>query len=228
MLTYSLYLKNRKKVEANASALKFANVWQSKLVKKKEEETQVETKPLMVNEEKKVIQELNEEDEEEPFWLRLSKAIFFSVFGTVIVAFFSDPMVDVISRLGLQLNIDAFYVSFIVTPVCSNASELIASLVFAMNKTKQSASMTYSQLYGAATMNSTLGLAIFYALIYFKKLSWTFSAETLSILLITWIVCGIASFKTTFSCIWVLPNLALYPISLLLVWVLENKAGWNH
>jgi len=174
-----------------------------------------EEKKLLINDEKK------HEEEEEPFWKRLGMAIFFSVFGTLVVAFFSDPMVDVISKLGVQLNIGVFYLSFIITPICSNASELIASIIFALNKTVQSSSMTYSQLYGAATMNATLGLGIFYGLIYFRKLSWTFSAETLTILVITWTVCAIGSFKSTFSCAWVFPIFFLYPLSLVMVYVLE-------
>ncbi len=40
------------------------------------------------------------------------------------------------------------------------------------------------QLYGAATMNNTLGLAVFAALIYFRDLDWQFSAgEALMFLL---------------------------------------------
>jgi Ca2+/Na+ antiporter len=56
-----------------------------------------------------------------------------------------------------------FFVSFIITPFCSNASELISSLIFASKKKVENASLTYSQLYGAATMNNTLCLGIFYA-----------------------------------------------------------------
>jgi len=74
--------------------------------------------------------------------------------GTAIVAFFSDPMVDVITELGVYLSIPVFYISFVITPFCSNASELIASIVFAAKKTVTSSSMTYSQLYGATTMNN--------------------------------------------------------------------------
>ena len=39
-----------------------------------------------------------------------------------------------------------FYVSFIVTPLCSNASELVSSLMFAAKKTKTSSSLTFSQV----------------------------------------------------------------------------------
>lgn len=89
-----------------------------------------------------------------------------------------------------------FYVSFVITPICSNASELVSSLMFAAKKTKINSSLTFSQvhcpcvyamnkgnvvfsywqLYGAATMNNTLGLGIFAALVYFRDLEWQYSA----------------------------------------------------
>ena len=40
----------------------------------------------------------------------------------------------------------AFYVSFVVTPICSNASELVSSLLFAAKKKKENVSMTFSQV----------------------------------------------------------------------------------
>jgi len=147
--------------------------------------------------------------------------------GTAIVAFFSDPMVDVITELGVYLSIPVFYISFVITPFCSNASELIASIVFAAKKTVTSSSMTYSQLYGATTMNNTLGLGIFYAIIYFRGLAWEFSAETMAILIITWIVCIFGSIKTTTELYWAFPNMALYPLSLFIVFALEKFANWT-
>jgi hypothetical protein len=39
-----------------------------------------------------------------------------------------------------------FYISFVITPLCSNASELVSSLMFASKKTKISASLTFSQV----------------------------------------------------------------------------------
>jgi len=71
--------------------------------------------------------------------------------GLGIVGIFSDPMCDVLSAmtnpdytgsLGNHIPIDPFFVSFVVTPICSNASELISSLQFAAKKTKKSISMT--------------------------------------------------------------------------------------
>lgn len=39
-----------------------------------------------------------------------------------------------------------FYISFLITPICSNASELVSSLMFAVKKTKINASLTFSQV----------------------------------------------------------------------------------
>jgi len=67
----------------------------------------------------------------------------------------SDPMVDVLAALGNRMGIKPFYVSFVISPLVSNASELISSLMFASRKTQASMDMTLSALLGAATMNNT-------------------------------------------------------------------------
>ncbi len=87
-----------------------------------------------------------------------------------------------------------FYLSFVVTPICSNASEIVSSLIFASKRKIVNTSMTYSQvkiitpytnillcvslnqLYGAVTMNNTVCLAAFTGLVYFNELQWHFSA----------------------------------------------------
>ncbi len=78
----------------------------------------------------------------------------------------------------------------------------IRSLIFAARKKRTNASLTYGQLYGAAIMNNTLVLGIFYALIFFKGLAWTFSVETISILLVTLIV-GLIGMFQVYMCVYV-------------------------
>jgi len=133
-------------------------------------------------------------------------------------------MVTVITDLGIAINIPNFYLSFVVTPFCSNASEMISSLVFAMKKKRKNTSMTYSQLYGAAVMNNTMCLGIFFALVAFRKLYWTFTAETLVIILVIFIVGAISAFKETITLIYGLAVIPLYPLSILFVYLLENVA----
>jgi len=219
-----------KEQPSKALALKFGKQWMG--ISKKEGPQEVTS--LIIEEPKSSVNTKSgdtrgseEEVAEEPVWMILLKSFGQMIAGVLLVGLFSDPMVDAITLLGKEWGIGAFYVSFVITPFCSNASEIIASLVFASNKTQQSSSMTYSQLYGAATMNATLGLAIFYALIHFRQLAWTFSAETLAILLITWLVCLAGAFKRTFTVMWIFPNLALYPLSLVFVWTLEHFTNWT-
>lgn len=91
--------------------------------------------------------------------------------GTVIVFLFSDPMVDAINSFSSSSGIPAFFVSFVVTPLASNASELVSSLQFAAKKRTKNLTLTFSQIYGAVTMNNTMCLGVFLALMYFRSVS---------------------------------------------------------
>ncbi|EGC34495.1 hypothetical protein DICPUDRAFT_153287 [Dictyostelium purpureum] len=149
------------------------------------------------------------------------------ILGTVLVSLFSDPMVDVISDFGTKLNIKLFFVSFILTPFCSNASELISSLIFASKKKKQNSSLTFSALYGSCSMNSTMCLGIFFALVYFRNLVWEYSAETIAILFVTLSVGTLGATQNTMKTYMAPLVLSLYPLSLLLVYLLETFANWQ-
>jgi Ca2+/Na+ antiporter len=92
--------------------------------------------------------------------------------GTILVLLFSDPMVDCLAALGERLGISSFYISFVLAPLASNASELLAAYRFALKKTKATITVSLSQLEGAAIMNNTFCLGVFMLLIYFQKLEW--------------------------------------------------------
>ena len=151
----------------------------------------------------------------------LFRSVWMMFLGTAMVLLFSDPMVDVFSAFGDRMNISAFYVSFVLAPLASNASELIAAYNYAQKKTSTTITTSLTALQGAACMNNTFCLGIFMALIYFKQLYWEFSAETIVIVFIQFIMV-IYSFKKYhyMSDAWAV--LALYPLSLVLVWFLEN------
>jgi len=146
--------------------------------------------------------------------------------GTAVVLLFSDPMVDVLNGLGTAFSVNPFYVAFVLAPVASNASELIASINYATKKTKKTITISLGALEGAACMNNTFCLGIFLCLIFFKGLAWEFSAETISILAVEAAMFLFALLKThkIFHAIIVF---SLYPISIFLVWFLENVAGLN-
>merc|ERR1719199_796484 len=104
--------------------------------------------------------------------------------GTVVVVVISDPFVDLLTEWGSRLGIEPFYIAFVVAPFASNASELLSAYTYAKKKNTKAMTTSLSTLIGAACMNNTFCLAIFYALIYCRGLAWHFTAETIAIMLI--------------------------------------------
>jgi len=147
--------------------------------------------------------------------------------GTMFVLVFSDPMVDVLAEVGVRTDIPAFYVSFVLAPLASNASELVAAYNYASKRTKNAMTISLCTLEGAACMNNTFCLCIFYALIYCKSLAWEFTAETACIVIVQWIMGYIALSYTVMPFGLGFLICALYPLSLALVWTLENIYGFD-
>merc|ERR1712070_186088 len=117
--------------------------------------------------------------------------------GTFLVVLFSDPIVDVFYEMGIKLHINPFYVSFVLAPMASNASEMVSAYNYAKRRTQKSINTALSTLEGAAVMNNTFVLGVFYALIFVKGLAWEFTAETISIVLIQVLIgCMVLRVKT--------------------------------
>ncbi|EER02433.1 conserved hypothetical protein, partial [Perkinsus marinus ATCC 50983] len=83
--------------------------------------------------------------------------------GTLLILIFSDPAVDVLNEIGIRSGINPFYISFILAPLASNASELVAAYSYAQKKTSKHITISISTLQGAASMNNTFCLGIFLA-----------------------------------------------------------------
>merc|ERR1719197_1890118 len=97
------------------------------------------------------------------------------------------------------MGVPSFYVAFVLAPFASNASELLSAYNYAIKKTSSSITTSLSTLIGAACMNNTFCLGIFFALIWAKHLAWQFTAETISIMLVQWIIGILAMCKDTMS-----------------------------
>ncbi|CAB9523005.1 Sodium/calcium exchanger [Seminavis robusta] len=153
------------------------------------------------------------------------RAFVMLTIGTTLVVLFSDPMVDVMQQIATRTGIDAFYVSFVLAPLASNASEVIASQYYAAKKTRKTMTVSLSALEGAASMNNTFCLSIFMGLIYFRGLAWQYTAETLAIVLVEFFMAYIVQreFLTTLQGFFIL---MVFPLSLVLVAVLE-KLGFD-
>lgn len=177
----------------------------------------------------------DEEEEEMPpeelltngqidLWKLKKTAATSMFFGTLVVLVFSDPMVDVLAALGNFVGVAPFYVSFVLAPLASNASELVASMNYASKKTKSTITTSLSTLLGAANMNNTFCLAIFYALIVFRTgLKWTFSAETISIVGVQ-VIMFFFAYQKTMKLWTAFVVLSFFPLSIVLVAFLESPS----
>ncbi|XP_059661460.1 sodium/calcium exchanger NCL-like [Cornus florida] len=161
-----------------------------------------------------------------PRWT-IFKAVLLLLLGAAIAAAFADPLVDVVDNFSDATGIPSFFISFIALPMATNSSEAVSAVIFASRKKQRSASLTYSELYGAVTMNNTLCLSVFLALVYFRGLTWDFSSEVLVILIVCVVMGAVASFRTTFPLWTSLVAFAFYPFSLALVYVLDTYLGWS-
>jgi len=176
-------------------------------------------------EEEEIPEDLLDLEPEEQQKIIKTRAFMMLFIGTALVVLFSDPLVDVLKEMSNRVNIPSFYVSFIFVPFASNASELIASRYYAMKKTQKTINVSLAALTGAASMNNTFCLAIFMAIIIFRKgLAWQYTAETASIMLVQ-ICVGILALKNKMSYLDGVIILALYPFSIAFVAILENVVG---
>ncbi|KAI3860943.1 hypothetical protein MKX03_001390 [Papaver bracteatum] len=163
---------------------------------------------------------------ENPNWISV-KAGLLLLLGATIAAAFADPLVDTVNNFSTATSIPPFFISFIALPLATNSSEAVSALIFASRKKKRTASLTFSEIYGAVTMNNILCLSVFLALVYVRGLSWDFSAEVLVILIVCVVMGLFTSFHTTFTLWTCSVAYVLYPFSLVLVYLLDYVFGWS-
>ncbi|KAI3803512.1 hypothetical protein L1987_31666 [Smallanthus sonchifolius] len=156
-----------------------------------------------------------------------AKAVLLLLLGTLIAALFADPLVGAVDGFSTATSIPSFFISFIFLPLATNSSEAVSAIIFASRKKQRSASLTFSELYGAATMNNLLCLSVFLALVYVRGLTWDFSSEVLVIVIVCVVMGIFGSLRTKFPLWTSFIAFILYPFSLVLVYVLDYVFGWS-
>lgn len=171
-------------------------------------------------EEEEIPEELVDLDPEAQQRAIKRKAFTMLFIGTSLVILFSDPMVDVMQEIAVELHMSPFYVSFILAPLASNASEVIASQYYAAKKTRKTITVSLTALEGAASMNNTFCLSIFMGLIFFRGLAWQYTAETIAIIAVEFTIMVVAQkdVLTTFHAALIL---SIFPLSIAFVAALE-------
>lgn len=182
----------------------------------------LEEEAKLLNEASKAQEQTDEDDEEEQTEWTMTQAALHILFGTILVTVFSDGVVGSIDSFGAATGIPNFVIGFIVCPFASNASEFISSIRFAMSKKKDTASVTFSQIYAACVMNNTMCLGSLLALIWLRELQWVYKAECICIVVATLVIGFGTGTSATLKLWFSLVALAVYPCSLLLVEMLHR------
>lgn len=146
--------------------------------------------------------------------------------GTAICFIISDPMVDVFTEVAKRINVNSFYVTFLLAPLASNATELIAAYNYAQKKTSKSITISLSTLLGAACLNNTFSLGIFLFIIWYKQIVSSYFAEFAAILVVQgalWVACNYKKIHTLWDGVIII---CLFPASLVVVAILE-MFGWK-
>lgn len=172
-------------------------------------------------EEEEVPEELTDLPPDEQQAAIKKKAFWMLLTGTVLVVLFSDPMVDVMQEIATRAHMSPFYVSFILAPLASNASEVLSSQYYAAKKTTKTITVSLSALEGAASMNNTFCLSIFMGLVFFRPIAWQYTAETVAIVLVQ-IIVGLLMQSQVMTFGRALLIGSIFPLSILLVAFLES------
>lgn len=134
----------------------------------------------------------------------------------------AEPLVESVRKFSESLNIEPFYVSFILVPLATNARTAIAAIRAASQKRHLTTSLTFSEIYHKVFMNNILGLFVLVSVIYFRGLTWHFSAEILVVVIVCIIMGILTSFKSKFPNWTLFIAFPLYPLSLVMVYFVAD------
>ncbi|XP_042045415.1 sodium/calcium exchanger NCL-like [Salvia splendens] len=153
-----------------------------------------------------------------------TKSIFQVMLGIAILTFLSGPLKTSIQHFSHAIGVPAFFVSFVVVPICLNA---LSAIFPASQKSSRTSSLTFSEIYGGVVMNNIMGLSTLLAIVYINGLEWDYSAEVLTVLLVCAVIEVLACSQTTYPLWTCLLAFFLYPFSLLMYYVFQYVLGWN-
>ncbi|MFS7929381.1 putative EF-hand domain, sodium/calcium exchanger membrane region, EF-hand domain pair [Helianthus anomalus] len=151
------------------------------------------------------------------------KAIILLIVGIFMLTVLAEPLVESVREFSESAEIEPFYVSFILVPLATNARTAIAAIRAANQKRHQTTSLTFSEIYHKVFMNNILGFSVLVSVIYFRGLTWHFSAEVLVVIIVCVIMGLLASVRSKFPCWTLLIAVPLYPLSLVVVYFVDDS-----
>ena len=80
-------------------------------------------------------------------WFNYFKAAFLLIIGTAVLTLLAQPVIDAVDEFSSAVNIPSFTISYVVIPVAMNYREAMGAIKSARLKTKQSISLTFSEVH---------------------------------------------------------------------------------
>ncbi|CAI9760167.1 unnamed protein product [Fraxinus pennsylvanica] len=156
-----------------------------------------------------------------------SKSVFEVILGIAVLTFFSGPLMTSIEQISDAIGVPSFFISFVIVPAAMNAATAISAIFPASQKSSRTASLTFSEIYGGVVTNNITGLTALLVIVYAKDLTWSYSAEVLTILMVCGVI-GLMAYSCNTYPLWTcLLAFFLYPFSLVLYYVLQYISGWD-
>lgn len=156
-----------------------------------------------------------------------SKSVFQVILGIAVLTFFSGPLMTSIEQISDAIGVPSFFISFVIVPAAMNAATAISAIFPASQKSSRTASLTFSEIYGGVVTNNITGLTALLVIVYAKDLTWSYSAEVLTILMVCGVI-GLMAYSCNTYPLWTcLLAFFLYPFSLVLYYVLQYILGWD-
>ncbi|XP_023759907.1 sodium/calcium exchanger NCL1 [Lactuca sativa] len=153
---------------------------------------------------------------------RPKAVILYVVFGVGIIYLISGAFIQSVIQFSNAAHIPFLFTSFVMAPLSMNTKMIIMALLDAGPRVSKNASLTFSEIYNGLVMNNLLGLTTLLVTVYIKGLSWSYSAEVLTIM-IPCIIIGLFAFNRDTYPLWVsISAMLFYPVSIYLYYVFEH------
>ncbi|KAI3739930.1 hypothetical protein L2E82_30344 [Cichorium intybus] len=148
--------------------------------------------------------------------------ILYVVFGVGIIYLISGAFIQSVIQFSNAAHIPFLFTSFVMAPLAMNTKMIIMALLNTGPRVSQNASLTFSEIYSGLVMNNLLGLTTLLTTVYIKGLSWSYSAEVLTIM-IPCIIVGLFAYNRETYPLWAsISAMLLYPVSIYIYYVFES------
>jgi len=167
--------------------------------------------------------EEKKDDDKEEFRIALLQLAL----GITLFIFFSFGFIDTIRTFSKRIDINMFYVAFIIIPLCINGDDIYSVLKNASKKSSESITFALTILSGTVCVNNTFVLLIFCIVLLIQKFEWTYLVETLAVIITVNIV-GLNSIRSTIYTWHGFVVVSLFPLSLIFIACLNSPLSDNN